>query len=98
MPDALAKAVQAQGLDAVVLGIRPEHLLLDPAGPVTVTVAAIESLGHERHLLCELQDAREVIVRTSSAAPVPGEGATIHLDAAPGALHLFDADSGRRLH
>ncbi len=58
----------------------------------------VESLGHERHLLCELQDAREVIVRTSSGAAVPGEGATVHLAAAPEALHLFDPDSGRRLH
>jgi hypothetical protein len=58
----------------------------------------IESLGHERHLLCELHDAREVIVRTSSSGPVPAEGATVHLDAAPDALHLFDPDSGRRLH
>jgi multiple sugar transport system ATP-binding protein len=65
---------------------------------IPAKVRVVESLGHERHLLCELQDAREVIVRTSSASAVPGEGATIHLDAAPGALHLFDADSGRRLH
>jgi hypothetical protein len=57
----------------------------------------VESLGHERHLLCELHDGGEVIVRTTAAAAVPAEGSTLHLSAAPEALHLFDGASGRRL-
>jgi multiple sugar transport system ATP-binding protein len=92
-----AQLLGARGTADVLVGVRPEHLVVSGSG-IPAKVRVVESLGHERHLLCELQDAREVIVRTSSASAVPGEGATIHLDAAPGALHLFDADSGRRLH
>jgi multiple sugar transport system ATP-binding protein len=92
-----AQLLGSRGTSDVLVGVRPEHLVVAGSG-LPAKLRVVESLGHERHLLCELQDAREVIVRTSSAAGVPGEGATVHLDAAPGALHLFDADSGLRLH
>ncbi len=32
---------------ALVVGVRPEHLELDAAGPISLTVAAVEWLGHE---------------------------------------------------
>jgi multiple sugar transport system ATP-binding protein len=86
-----------RGTADVLIGVRPEHLVVAGSG-IPAKLRVVESLGHERHLLCELQDAREVIVRSPSAAAVPGEGATVHLAAAPQALHLFDPDSGRRLH
>jgi multiple sugar transport system ATP-binding protein len=92
-----AQLLGSRGTADVLVGVRPEHFVVSGSG-IPAKLRVVESLGHERHLVCELQDASEVVVRTSSAAAVPGEGATIHLDAAPGALHLFDADSGRRLH
>jgi multiple sugar transport system ATP-binding protein len=81
----------------VLIGVRPEHVVVAGSG-IPAKLRVVESLGHERHLLCELSDGREVIVRSPSAAAVPAEGAAVHLAAAPQALHLFDPDSGRRLH
>jgi multiple sugar transport system ATP-binding protein len=92
-----AQLLGARGTADVVVGVRPEHLVVAGSG-IPAKLRLVESLGHERHLVCELEEARDVIVRTSAATAVPAEGSTVHLDAAPGALHLFDADSGRRLH
>ncbi len=48
--------------DAVTLGIRPEHIRVephDPGGAIPVTVGAIEQLGGESYLYCERGAARE---------------------------------------
>jgi ABC-type sugar transport system ATPase subunit len=94
-PD-VAQRLGQQGTGAVRVGVRPEHLVVAGSG-IPAKLRVVESLGHERHLLCELQDAREVIVRTASGRQAPAEGTTVFLDAPPESLHLFDPDSGRRL-
>ncbi len=97
LPDALAKAVQARDLDQVVLGARPEHLLLDANGPVTVIVTAIESLGHERHLLCRLADEQLLIVRQASTDAPPAEAAEVRISVEPQHLHVFDPTTEDRI-
>jgi hypothetical protein len=37
------------------------------------------------------------VVRAPAAAGAPDEGTAVLLDANPGALHLFDGSTGRRL-
>jgi len=92
-----AHALGRNGTGEVVVGVRPEHLGVASDG-LPAKLRVVESLGHERHLLCELEDGRDVIVRTSSATSVPAEGSTVHLDADPAALHLFDPATRGRLH
>jgi multiple sugar transport system ATP-binding protein len=93
----VAQLLAHRGTADLLLGVRPEHVVVAGSG-IPAKLRVVESLGHERHLLCELQDGGEVIVRSTSGAAVPAEGATVHLAAAPQALHLFDPGSGRRLH
>jgi ABC-type sugar transport system ATPase subunit len=93
----VASLLGQRGTGDVLVGVRPEHLVVAGSG-IPAKLRVVESLGHERHLLCELQDAREVIVRTASGRQSPAEGTTVFLDAPPESLHLFDPDSGRRLH
>jgi multiple sugar transport system ATP-binding protein len=80
----------------VRVGVRPEHLAAGAEG-IDARVRVVESLGHERHVLCELSSGEQVIVRASSAATLPDEGEIIRLGAAPRHVHLFDAVSGERL-
>jgi ABC-type sugar transport system ATPase subunit len=82
--------------EAVVVGIRPEHLLVDPDGPLEAHARAVESLGHERLVVCDLGD-EQVTVRQQSgdAAVTVGDG--VRLSVAPGQVHLFDPASGERL-
>ena len=60
-----------------MLGVRPEHLEIGSGddgrgGPLPATVAVVESLGHERHVICRLDDGQMVIVRIQSEEAVPG--------------------------
>lgn len=106
LPAEIAAVVAESGLDEVAVGIRPEHLRLGE-GPITATVRTVESLGHERHLICELagtdpnpedvQPGALVIIRQSAEDPAPQMSETVHLVAEARYLHLFDPDTGARL-
>ncbi len=97
LPADLARAVETQKIARVVLGVRPEDLEIGTDGLIQAKVTVVESLGHERHLICRLDDGQMVIVRQASDAPIPTEGETLRLSANPKDLHLFDAESGARV-
>jgi hypothetical protein len=61
-------------------------------------VRAIEWLGHERHVYCDV-DGTSVIVRdTEDGGGDARPGDEVELGARPGDVHLFDADSTERLN
>jgi multiple sugar transport system ATP-binding protein len=97
LPVDLASAITAGNVEHVVVGVRPEHLRIAGDGVVPVTVTLVESLGHERHIVCRLADDAMVIVRQPADQPPPVEGETAHLDAQPGGFHIFDAGTGVRV-
>ena len=80
----------------VVVGVRAEHLRPDPDGPLRAEVRAVEVLGHEQHVVCDVGDDR-VVVRASSDDPQLDLGATLSLRADPEHLRLFDLATGERL-
>jgi multiple sugar transport system ATP-binding protein len=94
---ALGAAVQSRGLKRVVLGVRPEDLTLDDGGPIKATVSVIESLGHERHVICRLEDGQLLIVRQAANVSPPAEESEIRLVADAARLHVFDAESEERV-
>ncbi len=87
-------AVRRSGATTVVAGLRPEHIALGPDGPLRATVAVVEALGYENHVVCRLDDGQQVILRSSPEDPVPHEGEVVCLDADPHRIHLFDAANG----
>jgi multiple sugar transport system ATP-binding protein len=97
LPPPLARAVNTADLTNVVIGVRPEHLRINDEGLVPATVVLVESLGHERHVLCRLQGDTTVIVRQAAADTPPTEGSEVRLDAEPGTFHVFDATTGVRV-
>ena len=94
---ALASAVEASGLEQVVIGVRPEDLRFDVQDGIPAAVSVVESLGHERHVICRLADQQLVIVRQDAHEAAPREESTTFLVADSHALHLFDPDSGARV-
>lgn len=84
-----------------LLGVRGEHLHLDPSGPLRAAVQQTEWLGHEALMRVQLVGTEGLItgwiVRLSTEAAPPEPGTEVRLSTAPGAIHLFDADTGRRL-
>ncbi|MGY6500958.1 MAG: ABC transporter ATP-binding protein [Acidimicrobiales bacterium] len=96
IPDELRSIADAATTPAVIVGVRPEHLTLGESG-IPARLRVVESLGHERHLVCETEDGGALIVRVPADDPVPADGSSIHLTAEGSRLHLFDAVTGLRL-
>ncbi|HEY5153490.1 MAG TPA: ABC transporter ATP-binding protein [Acidimicrobiales bacterium] len=81
----------------VVVGVRPEHLAIDGDGPVEATVTAVEWLGHERHVICDVGGSA-VILRQPSEGVAPPPGQRVRIGALPDEVHLFDPDTTERLN
>jgi len=88
---------------SVTVGIRPEHLGLSRTGAdveVTCHVELIEQLGSHAQLHAEVplvgEDRARLIARLDAGVEVQS-GEHLVLTAAAGAVHLFDAESGRRV-
>ena len=82
----------------VMLGIRPEHLAVvgdGSEGLLSASLLYAEDLGASRLLHCAVGD-HELIVHTQDEAG-DRAGDRLRLAADPANLHLFDAQSGRRL-
>ncbi len=79
----------------VVLAVRPEHLVVGHEG-FAATVRAVEWLGHERHLVCDVSGT-SVIVREPSDGPAPEPGTPIRVEVVPEHIHLFDPASEERI-
>ncbi|TDC40089.1 ABC transporter ATP-binding protein [Micromonospora sp. 15K316] len=83
------------GSPGLILGVRPEDLILDVDGPVEVTVDAVEALGSESILLTRTADGTRLTVRAAARCGLrPGAAARLRPD--PARLHHFDAETGRR--
>jgi multiple sugar transport system ATP-binding protein len=79
----------------VLLGFRPEAVILDASGLEGV-VSLVERLGSEVHVVVTLRNEEFVTIRQSNAAAVPHLGEQVHLNVT-GSLFVFDAESGARL-
>ena len=78
----------------VRLGVRPEHLVIDPEG-LPAEVITVEPTGSETHVTGRL--AGQVIVGAFRERVTARPGETLPLRPDPASLHLFDATTGRRL-
>ncbi len=79
---------------SVQVGLRPEHLSLSEAG-IAATVAIVEPTGAETQIVAQVGGQR--IMAALKGRPSLQRGETIHLSAEPDHIHVFDAESGKRL-
>jgi multiple sugar transport system ATP-binding protein len=78
----------------VTIGIRPEATVVSDQG-VPGEVAVVELTGAELHLVVRVGETDHTAIIRERQRFAPGE--PVHLSAAPGAIHVFDRDSGARL-
>lgn len=78
------------------VGIRPEHLHLDPEGPLEAAVALVEHLGHEDLVTVNLEGGETLVVRHPRRDDVVS-GDRVRVRWEEDRLHHFDAVSGRRV-
>ncbi|MEO6792358.1 MAG: sn-glycerol-3-phosphate ABC transporter ATP-binding protein UgpC [Mycobacterium sp.] len=86
------------GVDELVMGVRPEHLVLDDGG-VEFDVNLVEELGADTYLYGRITDSVGP-TRQSVTARVSGDnsvqrGDRVRLRPDPEHLHFFGADGGR---
>jgi sn-glycerol 3-phosphate transport system ATP-binding protein len=81
--------------DAILLGVRPEDVRFADAGGRAARVVAVEYLGADSIVTCAV-GAETVAARLPGRAELSA-GEMVRLTWPPGAVHRFDAASGRRL-
>lgn len=83
----------AAHIGKTTLGMRPESLSIDPAGPLAGTVEVVEPKGSETLVFVRTGDDRLLCVAAGKRAQYrPGEPVAIAFD--PAEIHLFDTSSG----
>ena len=80
----------------VTLGVRPEHLTPTASGNLALKVSLVEALGADTLVYGKLQ-ADALLVARLPGTSAPRTGDVIPLAPVPDSLHLFDAESGKRL-
>lgn len=78
----------------VNIGVRPEHLMLSDQG-LPMTVSVVEPTGSETMVFLNYDGQDVVAVFRERHSFEPGQ--TIHLKPDPAHVHLFNAESGKRL-
>jgi multiple sugar transport system ATP-binding protein len=101
IPAPAAAALAAKGHSQVVMGFRPEDLrVVDAEDAWPVEVLIVEGLGADAYVYAEVllpgDRTQQVVVRTDGRQH-PARGSVLTLQAVPGHVHLFDAETGERL-
>ncbi len=79
----------------IVLGIRPEDLILSDAG-LGLVVKAVEHTGSETHVLAGLGEHTLTVLLRERTSLAPGQN--IKVMPREGRIHLFDQQTGKRLN
>lgn len=88
----------AGAVGPVTLGVRPEHLRIDPTGPLEMQVAMGEPLGANTLLHGRLTATGAAFTANLPGVHrVAGPGETLRMSVDPANMHLFHAETGRRL-
>jgi multiple sugar transport system ATP-binding protein len=82
------------GNRSIHLGVRPEHLRLDPNG-LNAEIVTVEPTGSETQVVMRLGGHEVTGVFRERILKVPGEALSIGIDIEH--VHIFDIESGKRL-
>lgn len=93
--EVVADAIGAEG--PVKLGVRPEHLVFEDAGPIAVNVKMAEPLGANTLLHGRLSPSDETFTASMQGVHLlTDKNARIRFGIQPGKAHLFDVETGLR--
>ncbi|MGI9400752.1 MAG: sn-glycerol-3-phosphate ABC transporter ATP-binding protein UgpC [Rhizobiaceae bacterium] len=81
-----------------MIGIRPEHVVLDPKGPLELHVSFAEPLGANTLLHGRLKGSDDAFTASLPGVHAPTEFSnTLRLSVLPENIHVFDASAGSRI-
>jgi multiple sugar transport system ATP-binding protein len=90
-----ARALEAYRGRRVIMGMRPEHLVLGDGAPgraFDAEVEVVEQLGSEILLETRAGDTRVTVARVAAESPIAA-GDKVRLSVQPGRLHFFDPET-----
>src|SRR6185369_7835495 len=90
----LTKAPANSAGRAVTLGVRPEHFAIDPNG-LPAEILTVEPTGSETQVVAKFAGKEIMGAFRERITAQPGE--TLRIRPQPGAVHLFDTQSGQRI-
>ncbi|WP_431283384.1 ABC transporter ATP-binding protein [Humitalea sp. 24SJ18S-53] len=94
-PAVTLRLLQASACQAMVLGIRPEDVILGQ-GPFTARIRLVEPTGHEQIVALDLPGGEALTARAAPDMTLRA-GETLAWGVRIPRLHMFDAASGNRL-
>ncbi|WP_019509439.1 ABC transporter ATP-binding protein [Pleurocapsa sp. PCC 7319] len=100
LPETWAKPLQESQAKSLILGIRPQHLVLDSASKssIQVTVDLVEALGSETFISAHLTaDANNTMTVSLPPDKPVGVGDSLWLAVDINKIHLFTVDDGRAI-
>jgi len=87
----------AAARDSVILGVRPDDLVLSPSDSASVRVVLVELLGPRAIVHVNSRDDRLTSVVEADRLPDLTVGTPVELSVRAGAMHLFDPTTEARL-
>ncbi|WP_420862590.1 sn-glycerol-3-phosphate import ATP-binding protein UgpC [Algirhabdus cladophorae] len=81
----------------VTVGIRPEHIITDPAGPLSITVQMGEPLGANTLLHGRITGSNDAFTLSLAGVHHAVTGEAMQFGVDPANLHFFDPETGVRL-
>lgn len=81
----------------VTVGIRPEHIIADPDGPLSMSVQMGEPLGATTLLHGRILGSKDPFTISLAGVHHAVIGEVVRFGVAPSNLHFFDPESGARL-
>ena len=81
--------------EGVIVGLRPNHLTIDPKGSSHV-VELTESLGGVSYVYLNAENGDRLIVEAREDQPMP-TGANVGLKFNPAQMYVFDAETEARI-
>ena len=93
----LGRITRAAPGTAVAVGLRPEHLMPFPAGPLEFEVEMAEPLGADTLLHGRFGAARELVTVRQGGHVLAKPGDKRRFNAEGKHLHLFDSQTGKRI-
>ena len=96
---ALPNGATVPGSQSIELGIRPEHLRVDPeSGPIELAIEAVENLGNDTIVYGRvLTSGSEPIVIRMEGDHDFGLEQRVRVRCEPENIHLFDSTTGKRI-
>jgi sn-glycerol 3-phosphate transport system ATP-binding protein len=94
---ALGTAIPSHAGQAVTVGLRPEHLSLSAEG-LPLQVDVVEHLGADTLIHGRLRDGQTELTVRAEGIRHHRVGDALHLSLSPAQVHVFDAQTERRLN